>query len=106
MKIAIDGGALCSPKTERFGTYTMGKGIVEELPVFDKANQYSVYVFCKPENIKLAENAKLTELKPTKNWMSMRVSWEEFRRPSNIFLALNQAIPLYTKAKIISFSHG
>jgi glycosyltransferase involved in cell wall biosynthesis len=39
-------------------------------------------------------------------WLKLRVSLEEFINRKDIFLALNQAIPIFTKARIIAFSHG
>ena len=38
--------------------------------------------------------------------MKARVSLEELVNEKDIFLALNQASPLFTGSRIISFSHG
>jgi glycosyltransferase involved in cell wall biosynthesis len=38
--------------------------------------------------------------------MKGRVSIEEFKHKKDVFLALNQALPIYASGKIISFCHG
>ena len=92
MKISVDGGALNPENDQRFGTAVFSENIVSALKLYDKNNQYFIYTF---------EN-----LKPKLFWMKGRVSLEEFKQKKDIFLALNQAVPLYTSGKIISFCHG
>lgn len=92
MKISVDGGALNPKNNQRFGTAVFSENLVKALQLYDKKNQYKIYTF---------EN-----LRPKLFWMKGRVSIEEFKKKSDVFLALNQALPIYTKAKIISFCHG
>ncbi len=92
MKISVDGGALNSKNNQRFGTSVFSENLVVALKRYDKKNQYFIYTF---------EN-----LKPKLFWLKGRVSLEEFKQKKDIFLALNQAIPLYVSGKIISFCHG
>lgn len=92
MKISVDGGALNPNNNQRFGTSVFSENIVTALKLYDKKNQYFVYTF--------------KNLKPKLFWMKGRVSLEEFKQKKDIFLALNQAVPLYASGKIITFCHG
>lgn len=107
MKISIDGGGLCAPISTKFGNYTFTKNIIQALLRYDPRNSYSIYSFCSmPLDLRLTSLWKYKILLPTRLWMKLRVSVEEYLYRKNIFLGLNQAIPMYTHAKIISFSHG
>jgi glycosyltransferase involved in cell wall biosynthesis len=92
MKISVDGGALNQKDRNRFGTAVFSESLVKALHLYDKINKYYIYTF---------EN-----LKPKVFWMKGRVSFEELRQNKDVFLALNQALPLYASGKIISFCHG
>ncbi|MFA6532888.1 MAG: glycosyltransferase [Patescibacteria group bacterium] len=92
MKISVDGGALNPKNNKRFGTAVFSDNLVKALQLYDKENQYSIYTF--------------DNLKPKLFWLKGLVSLEEFKQKKDIFLALNQAVPLYTAGKVISFSHG
>ena len=92
MKISIDGGGLGAKKGEKFGNFTFSENIIKALLLYDKKNQYKIYTF--------------KNLKPKLFWMKGRVSLEELKEKQDVFLALNQALPLYTSGKIISFCHG
>ncbi len=92
MKISVDGGGLGAKAGERFGNYIFSENLLKALKLYDKKNQYFVYTF---------EN-----LKPRLAWMKGRVSLEELKEKKDVFLALNQAFPLYASGKIISFCHG
>lgn len=92
MKISVDGGALDPKNNKRFGTAVFSENLVKALSLYDKKNKYNIYTF---------EN-----LKPKFLWMKGRVSIEELKASKDIFLALNQALPLYASGKIISFCHG
>ncbi len=92
MKISIDGGALNLKNNQRFGTAVFSENLVKALQLYDKKNQYSIYTF--------------KNLKPKLFWLKGRVSLEELKQKNDVFLALNQAIPLYTSGKIINFCHG
>jgi glycosyltransferase involved in cell wall biosynthesis len=43
---------------------------------------------------------------PKWGWLKLGVGLQELLAPKRVFLALNQALPYYTPAKIIAFSHG
>lgn len=92
MKISVDGGALNPKNDQRFGTSVFSENLIASLKQYDKKNQYKIYTF---------EN-----LKPKLFWMKGRVSLEEIREKKDVFLALNQALPVYVAGKIISFCHG
>ena len=101
MKIALDCGALCSDI--QFGTRTFTENFIKAVSLYDKKNKYVGYSFCscnyKYRNIKIQRLLSFS-------WMNLAIPIEQLFRPADYFYALNQAIPLYTKAKIISFSHG
>ncbi len=92
MKISVDGGALNPKNNQRFGTAVFSENLVKALQLYDKKNQYKIYTF--------------KNLRPKLLWMKGRVSIEEFKNRQNVFLALNQALPIYSSGKIISFCHG
>ncbi len=92
MKVSVDGGALNPKNNQRFGTSVFSANLVAALKRYDKKNQYFIYTF--------------KNLKPKIFWLKGRVSLEEFKQKKEVFLALNQAVPLYTSGKIISFCHG
>ncbi len=92
MKISVDGGALNAKNNQRFGTSIFSENLIKALQLYDKKNQYKLYTF---------EN-----LKPKVFWMKVRVSIEEFVNKKDVFLGLNQALPLYVSGKTFSFCHG
>jgi len=92
MKISVDGGGLGAKKGERFGNYVFSENLIRALSLYDKKNEYFVYTF--------------TNLKPRLAWLKGRVSLEELINKKDVFLALNQAIPLLVSEKVISFCHG
>ena len=92
MNISVDGGALNPKNNQRFGTAVFSDNLVKALQLYDNKNKYRIYTF--------------KNLKPKFLWMKGRVSIEEIMHKNDIFLALNQAFPLYTSGRIISFCHG
>ncbi len=103
--VSLDAGALCS--SNHFGNYIYTVSLIEALNRYDRVNHYDLYSFCqKPKVINTGKNQTYRVLTPTKAWMAGRVTLEEIKKPHKVFLALNQSMPLYTKAKIIAFSHG
>lgn len=107
MKISIDGGALCTADDRRFGNFTFTNNLLQAFYKFDQDNKYVVYSFCKkPAWLIEKDKFRFKILKPKHFWLSTRVSIEEMKERKDIFLALNQAIPLRISGKTISFSHG
>lgn len=107
MKISLDAGALCSKELFRFGNYTFTKSFVEAIEKYDRSNEYFMYSFCpKPPWLRVNKRYSYKILRPKTLWLSSRVSLEELKEKKDIFLALNQAVPLMSNSKIISFSHG
>lgn len=101
MRISVDGGGLCTES--KYGTYTFSSSLISALQEYGHGNTYSIYTFCKQSGDVKFRYKKLT-LK--KGWMKLRVTLEEIFSINDIFLALNQSLPLYTPAKSIVFSHG
>lgn len=107
MKISVDAGAICVPSYKRFGTYTFTTHLLSALSQYDRENSYYAYSFCnKPSTLALYSNFFYKVMYPKLLWMKLRVPFEEMFVRKDIFLALNQAIPWGTRAKIIGFSHG
>lgn len=107
MRISLDGGAICSKEELHFGNYSFTKNLIEAFQRYDQVNNFYVYSFCpKPAWLKTNEIIKYKILHPRPFWLSTRVGIEEIREKKDIFLALNQAIPIKTSKKVISFSHG
>jgi glycosyltransferase involved in cell wall biosynthesis len=92
MKISVDGGALHQKGNRRFGTAVFSENLIKSLQFYDEKNIYHVYTF--------------NNLRPKLFWMKGRVSIEELRENKDVFLALNQALPIYASGRIISFCHG
>lgn len=104
MKISVDAGALCG--AHKFGTYVVTHNILEALGRFDQSNLYTGYLYKKTSHLPVFDNLKFKVLRPSFAWMSVRVSIEEMMHSKNIYLGLSQAIPWFSKAKIVSFMHG
>lgn len=106
MNISIDGGALCADQNHRYGNYRFSYDFLTALSRYDTDNKYKIYTFC--ENRIRSETAQFEykHITPSSGFMPYRVGVEEFMFGGQVFLALNQAIPTYTKGKIITFSHG
>ena len=108
MNISVDGGALCASNNKQFGTYHFTKSMIRALAQYDAANKYEIYTFCsQPDNcISLNSNVVFKILRPTAGWMNLRVSLQEVAQKKDIFFALNQAIPRFSRSRIFAWSHG
>lgn len=107
MDISIDAGGFCTDSKRKYGNYTFTDNLIQALLNIDDKNKYSLYSFCPaPLHLRLKDNWRYKLLLPRKLWLKFRVSLEEILHKHDVFLALNQAVPLYSRAKIISFSHG
>ncbi len=105
MKISVDGGSLCSGQDSQFGNYTFSKNLIRALSLYDQKNDYTVYTFCDLKK-NLGKNFSVKTLQPKFFWSKVRVGIEEFMNKKNVYLALNQSIPMATYSKVIGFSHG
>lgn len=106
MKISLDSAALCTTGN-RYGNYTFTRNLIEAIARVDTENRYTLYSFCrKPADLELSQNMHFKRLLPKKFWLSVRVGIAEALASHEVFLALNQAIPLWTSPRIFSFSHG
>lgn len=98
MKISVDAGALCADKNHRFGNFIFTENFLKALTVYDRKQKYFFYTFC--------DKPKTKNLQPKLFWSKLRVSIEELISKKDYYFALNQSLPIFTPAKIISFSHG
>lgn len=111
--IHVDGGALSENPENRFGNFTVTQELLRELTIIDSKNRYTVLTI---ETVRLPHFAEIgrstrndmvyKKLSPKIGWMKLRVSLEELTHPSDVFLGLNQSLPLYTKGKKIALCHG
>lgn len=107
MKISVDAGGFCTDPMRKYGNFTFTDNIIKALFKYDVKNNYYLYSFCPaPQDLLLQGSWKYLFLRPRKLWMKLRVSLEELIHPKDIFLGLNQAVPVYSRAQVISFSHG
>ena len=107
MKISVDGGSFCTPENNQFGNYTFSNSLINALSKYDKKNKYTIYTFCNfPKDIPLSKNFTSKKILPKYFWSKVRVAIEEIANKKDIYLALNQSIPMMSFSKIISFSHG
>lgn len=108
MKIGVDAGCL-GIKDERLkvGVYNVVKNFLIELGKLDKDNIYLLYSFEKIDKNLMAElgqNFKNIIVKPKKGWLKVWLPIRIFLDRPDIFLALNQSLPLISKKiKIIGF---
>ena len=103
MQIALDAGGLCA--NQGYGNYIFSINLLRALAKLDQTNTYTAYTFCNQAPF---QNKTFIYKKffPKFGFMKVRVSFEELFHRKDILLALNQAIPLISKSKIIAFSHG
>lgn len=106
MNISADGGGICLTPHKQFGNFTFSSNLFAALDLYDKENNYMVYLFPDSRLAQKFSHIQTKQLFPQRGWMKLRVSVEEMLQPKNVFLAVNQALPLYTSAKIITFCHG
>ncbi len=107
MKIGVDGGGLCSDKNHQFGNFVFTKNLLFSLAKYDRRNQYLVYTFCGGQLNFKANNIIIKKVKPRLFWSKLSLSYELLKSPIDVYLGINQSLPLFIKAKkIIAFSHG
>lgn len=107
MKISVDAGALCAPEDNQFGNYTFTYNLVRAIARYGKKHQYFLYSFCnKDQAVNLSRNMTFKKLRPKLFWSKLRVGLEEILHRKDLYLALNQSIPMMTFSNIVSFSHG
>lgn len=100
MIIGIDGGALCSDS--RFGTYRYSAELIAALQQ-DADHTYHLYSFCSlPQMGTIVRK----HLRPPIGWMKIAVSAEILRSKPDVFLAVNQALPVVLPPVTIAISHG
>lgn len=90
--VSVDAAGLDTDKYHRFGNYVFSENLIRALKKFDKNNRYYFYRFERHF--------------PRLAWMKAQVSLKEFINKKDVFLAFNQALPLYVSGKVISFCHG
>lgn len=95
---------MVSEEKRRFGNYTFSHELVSALLQYDRKSKYCLYL---QEKYPAFDKQILAEIiTPKFGWLRLGVQLRELISPKACFLALNQAIPYYTGARIIAFSHG
>ena len=104
--IQIDGGALNSHATNVYGTHTFSNELINALADFDTINTYTVYA--QEPIVGIDSAIRIKVIWPRMGWMKIGISIAEIlsHNKENIFLALNQSVPMYTNGPIIGFIHG
>ncbi len=105
MKIAVDGGALCSPPGKQFGTFRFTTELLQALALYG-THKYTAYSFCevpKKEQLKKLEYKTVT---PSFAWMKIPLPLKLAADKPDVFLAASQVVPFGYKGKKIVFSHG
>ncbi len=102
MRISIDAGSLNASRKNRFGTYVVTENIIHALDSLDQKNIYTCYLMTQRKNLR---HMRFVPLRPSFLWKILTGLAEIIRR-GDIYLALNQFIPMFHAPRIISFSHG
>lgn len=104
--INVDGGALNKSRTNIYGTHTFSTECINALAHYDKINKYTIYTQTEIET--LPDSINIRKIWPNRGWMKIGITTAELQsnKKNNVFLALNQTIPLYTSGPIIGFIHG
>lgn len=103
MRVAVDGGALC--QKGYVGNKVFTENLLKTISLYDNKNFYFVYTYCD-NKLRLQKNIVFKKLSPRIGWLKIRLSIDQLLNDNDIFLALNQSIPLIHPKKVISFSHG
>lgn len=107
MKISLDAAALCAKEDNQFGNYTFTSNLLKAIALYGKKNDYYLYSFCnQDQDLKLGANMHFKKITPRLFWSKVRVGIEEIIHRKDLYLALNQSLPITTFSKIVSFSHG
>lgn len=105
MKIGVD-AAILATKTNKTGNYWLSFNLLKALAKIDKKNQYILYSFEPiPKKIlsSFGKNFHNKVVRPIKFWLQVRVSLELLINKIDVFLGLNQALPLYSSKKSVVF---
>jgi glycosyltransferase involved in cell wall biosynthesis len=105
--IGVDAGCLSvSDKRLQVGVYQLSFNLLKSLSRVDITNEYLLYSFSPISEDILSHFGPHMEnrvLKPRKFWLTARVSLEFLLRKPDIFLGLNQALPIFHPMKTIIF---
>lgn len=101
--VSVDAGALSGQSHTHYGNYTFSKELIQALLKYDQNHSYRFYLQ-EPSHIVPQKNSVV--IKPKLGWLKLGISVQELNSPSQVFLALNQALPWYYPAKKIVFCHG
>jgi len=101
--VSVDAGALSGQSHTHYGNYTFSKELIQALLKYDQNHSYRFYLQ-EPSHIVPQKNSVV--IKPKLGWLKLGISVQELNSPSQVFLALNQALPWYCPAKKIVFCHG
>lgn len=108
MKIGVDGGALSTDINHQFGNYVFTLNLIKAIEKYDQTNnQYILYTFSQPKaKVNFGKKIKLKIIKPKYFWSKIGLSIAQIKDKNDVFLALNQSLPIVKAKKIIGFSHG
>lgn len=101
--ISVDAGAFSSQSNTHYGNFTFSKELIRFLQQIDRVNNYRFYL---QKTDSFFQDSKGVVIKPKIGWLKLGISLREIISPSEVFLALNQALPWYCPGKKIVFCHG
>jgi len=100
--IGIDIGALAITDDRlKVGVYRVTHELIKEIALRDKKNTYRLYSFQKDIPLTLPKNIQQRALTPSFGYKSIRLPWELFQYPVDIFIGPQQMLPNATIAKKI-----
>ncbi len=105
MKIAVDGGALCSPPGKQFGTFRFTTELLHALSKYG-THDYTIYSFCEVPKKERVQKLQYTLVTPSFAWMKVPLPLKLASDKPDVFLASSQVVPFGFKGKKIVFSHG
>ena len=102
MKVAMDGGVLCSPPGSRFGNFIFGQSFIKTFLEKSDVGDSRVYTFCKTA----FERAQVRRLFP--HFFTGQIAADLLFFKPDVYLALAQSLPPYlpSSTKMFFFSHG
>jgi glycosyltransferase involved in cell wall biosynthesis len=106
MRISIDGGALCSSPGCQYGTHRFTVDFLKALSLYDTQNKYNIYTYCDIDRSFYLPSLSYRKVLPKTGWMKLQLTREEIFQKSDLFIGLNQSLPLYTPARTVAISHG
>lgn len=106
MKIGVDAATLGLSTKVYGGNYHLALNLLINLSKVDRKNDYFLYSYSPiPQKVmrKMGGNFINVIIRPVRFWLQIGVVWELLQRPVDVFLGLNQAVPVFLKCPKVVF---